>query len=215
MGLAGVVSMSFVRGNKNPALNSAGNLFLFPWLKANGVAQRASCQASRRRMRRSSSRPVRSRIIFFPWTKYFIDRVIAAPSLSSSASKWIPRVSKGRTKLPWVSDARKAGRWRAGRHQLGQFEFLNRAWFGGSNAIPSGETGNGAAWRKIIVDGVASTASVAARPSARANEPRSAKIGWRMLPDWGFVRERQAPTPPARVRCQNSFRQAITSALPI
>jgi hypothetical protein len=38
---------------------------------------------------------------------------------------------------------------------------LNRAWFGGSSWIPEGEACNGAAWRKVIIDGL-NQASVAA-----------------------------------------------------
>ena len=105
MGLAGVVSMSFVRGKIGSY--SAGNLFLFPWLKANGVAQKTTWPsvAPTDATQFIQASPIPNH--FLPVDEYFIDRVIAAPSLSFIGFQVHSRVGKGRTKLPWVSDVAK------------------------------------------------------------------------------------------------------------
>jgi hypothetical protein len=158
MGLAGVVSMTFVRGKIGSY--SAGNLFLFPWLKANGVAQKTTWPsvAPTDSTQFIQASPIPNH--FLPVDEYFIDRVIAAPSLSFIGFQVHSRVGKSRAKLPWVSDVAKIAdggpvgiNWTSSN--------LNRAWFGGSNSIPNGDACNGAAWRRIIVEGL-SLASVAA-----------------------------------------------------
>jgi hypothetical protein len=157
LGLAGVVSMTFVRGKIGSY--SAGNLFLFPWLKKGGaqkivwpsVAPTDSTQFIQ-------ANPIPNH--FLPVDEYFCERVIAAPSLNFIGFQVGRPFGKGRAKLQWVTDVAKLAdggpvgiNWTSSN--------LNRAWFGGSNSIPNGETCNGAAWRKIIVEGL-HQASVAA-----------------------------------------------------
>jgi hypothetical protein len=158
MGLAGVVSMTFVRGKIGTY--SAGNLFLFPWLTAKGAAQKIvwPSVAPTDATQFIQASPIPNH--FLPVDEYFCDRVIDAPSLNFIGFQISAPFGAGRSKLPWVSDVTKLAdggpvgiNWTSSN--------LNRAWFGGSSSIPSGDVCNGAAWRKIIVDGL-NQASVAA-----------------------------------------------------
>ncbi|HEY2247530.1 MAG TPA: hypothetical protein VGH70_08825 [Bradyrhizobium sp.] len=158
LGLAGVVSMTFVRGKIGSY--SAGNLFLFPWLKAKGGAQKIvwPSVAPTDSTQFIQANPIPNH--FLPVDEYFCNRVIEAPSLNFIGFQVGAPFGKGRAKLQWVTDIAKLAdggpvgiNWTSSN--------LNRAWFGGSNSIPNGETCNGAAWRKVIVEGL-HQASVAA-----------------------------------------------------
>jgi hypothetical protein len=158
LGLAGVVSMTFVHG-KNGSY-SAGNLFLFPWLNAKGRAQKIVWPSV---VPTDSTQFIQASPIpnpFLPPDEYFCDRVLGAPSFNFIGFQVGAPFGKRRARLQWVTDVAKLAdggpvgiNWTSSN--------LNRAWFGGSNSIPDGETCNGAAWRKVIVEGL-HQASVAA-----------------------------------------------------
>jgi len=157
LGLAGVVSMTFVRGKIGSY--GAGNLFLFPWLKKGGgqkivwpsVAPTDATQFIQ-------ANPIPNS--FLPPDEYFCDQVLGAPSLGFIGFQVGAPFGKGRAKLQWITDLEKLAdggpvgiNWTSSN--------LNRTWFGGSSSIPNDETCNGAAWRKVIVQGL-NQASVAA-----------------------------------------------------
>jgi hypothetical protein len=158
LGLAGVVSMTFVRGKIGTY--SAGNLFLFPWLNAKGRAQKIvwPCVAPTDSTQFIQANPIPSH--FLPPDEYLCDRVLQAPSLNFIGFQVGAPFGKGRARLTWITDVAKLADGRPVGINWTSSN-LNRAWFGGSNSIPNGETCNGAAWRKVIVEGL-NQASVAA-----------------------------------------------------
>jgi hypothetical protein len=156
LGLAGAVSMTFVRGNVGSY--PAGNLFLFPWLKPKGQALREPWPAVV---------PTDSTLFFhskpipdatLPLDEYFCRIVLKAPWASfigfqvdapsgDARRDWFTNVDK-------LADGKGAGiDWTSAN--------LNQPWFGGSHWIPSVDTCNGQAWRQLIIDGL-NQASVAA-----------------------------------------------------
>jgi hypothetical protein len=158
LGLAGVVSMTFVRANMGTY--PAGNLFLFPWLKPKGQALRRAWPAvvPTNATLLANSSPIPDATL--PLDEYFCRYVLQAPSTSfigfqvdapfgaADASRdWFTNVDK-------LADGKGAGvDWTSAN--------LNRPWFGGSHWIPSTDTCKGKAWRQVIIDGInqASTAA--------------------------------------------------------
>jgi hypothetical protein len=161
LGLAGVVSMTFVRGGQ--ASYNAGNLFLFPWLKpkgaARGIAWPSVAPVDATQYVQASPIPNEN----LPVDEYFCRVVLQAPwsafigfalEASAAPAKNSPPEPVWATKLDKLADGAPVGiDWTSSN--------LNRSWFGGSSWIPADETCNGAAWRKVIVDGL-NQASVAA-----------------------------------------------------
>jgi len=161
LGLAGVVSMTYVRGGQGSY--DAGNLFLFPWLKPKGAARSIAwpsfAPVDARQYVQASPIPNEN----LPVDEYFLRIVLQAPwsnfigfALEASAA---PAANSAlqpawATKLDKLADGAPVGiDWTSSN--------LNRSWFGGSSWIPNDETCNGAGWRKVIVDGL-NQASVAA-----------------------------------------------------
>ena len=158
LGLAGVVSMTFVRGKQGEY--NAGNLFLFPWLKPKGRVQKVAWP---------SVAPIDSTQFFqaspipndyLPLDENFCRLVIEAPPSNFIGFSLEAPFEQGREKLAWVTNVKKLAdggpvgiNWTSSN--------LNRSWFGGSNSIPNTDTCNGTAWRKVIVDGL-HQASIAA-----------------------------------------------------
>ena len=151
LGLAAVVSMSFVRGKIGTY--SAGNLFLFPWLSPKGRALKIvwPSVAPTDSTQFIQANPIPSH--FLPPDEYLCNWVLQAPSSNFIGFQVGTPFGKGGAKLPWGTDVTKLAdggpvgiNWTSSN--------LNRAWFGGSNSIPNDETCNGAAWRKVIVDGL-------------------------------------------------------------
>ncbi len=161
LGLAGVVSMTFVRGGQGSY--NAGNLFLFPWLKpkgaARGIAWPSVVPVDATQYVQAGPIPNEN----LPVDEYFCRIVLQAPwsnfigfALEASAAQKAnsPPQPAWATRLDKLADGAPVGiDWTSSN--------LNRAWFGGSSWIPKDETCNGAAWRKVIVDGL-NQASVAA-----------------------------------------------------
>ena len=151
LGLAGVVSMTFVRG-KFGAYN-AGNLFLFPWLKPKGRIQQVTWPSV---MPTDATRYIQASPIannFLPLDEQFCSAVLQAPSSNFIGFALDKPFDKGRERLAWTSNVKKLAdglpvgiNWTSSN--------LNRSWFGGSSRIPNSDTCNGLAWRKVIIDGV-------------------------------------------------------------
>jgi hypothetical protein len=148
-GLAGVVNMTFVRGNLGTY--EAGNLFLFPWLKPTGLSAAAAWPSVVPTSATSSvpASPIRGSAL--PQDEYFCSIILKAPTtmfigfgvddpfnaLEASLGLY-SNVSK-------LADGKPLGiDWASAN--------LNAPWFGGSRAIPDADVCAGAAWRKLIVD---------------------------------------------------------------
>jgi hypothetical protein len=151
LGLAGVVSMTFVRGTQGSY--SAGNLFLFPWLKPKGRARSVvwPSVAPTDATQFVQASPIPN--AYLPLDEYFCRIVLKAPWSNFIGFELDAPFGQGRAKLAWVTNVDKLAdggpvgiNWTSSN--------LNRAWFGGSSCIPNTDTCNGRAWRKVIVDGL-------------------------------------------------------------
>jgi hypothetical protein len=149
LGLAGVVSMTFVRGTQGSY--SAGNLFLFPWLKPKGRARSVvwPSVAPTDATQFVQASPIPN--AYLPLDEYFCRIVLKAPWSNFIGFELDAPFGQGRAKLAWVTNVDKLAdggpvgiNWTSSN--------LNRAWFGGSSCIPNTDTCNGRAWRKVIVD---------------------------------------------------------------
>ena len=151
LGLAGLVSMTFVQGGQGSY--SAGNLFLFPWLKTKGRARKilwpSVAPADATQFFQASPMPNN----YLPVGDYFCQSVLKAPASNFIGFELDVPFGQGRARLPWVTNVNKL----ADGKPLGinwTSSNLNRPWFGGNSCIPNSETCNGNAWRKVIVDGL-------------------------------------------------------------
>ena len=153
MGLAGAVSMSFVRGKYGQF--PAGNLFLFPWLNKKGQALGAA-RDWQTVMPRSATLMMAAAPIpnwRLPLDEYFLHYRLEAPiasfigfrvdvpfNLQDSRRPWFTNVEK-------LTDGKGAGiAWTSSN--------LNAPWFGASRYIPKADTCNGNKWRALIIDGL-------------------------------------------------------------
>jgi hypothetical protein len=153
LGLAGAVSMTFVRGKIGSY--QAGNLFLFPWLKpkgvALGVAKVWSAVAPTSATAMVPAGPIRGAA--FPQDELFCNAVLQAPTtMFIGFGADVPfdalEAKLGLyTNIDKLADGKPIGvDWASSN--------LNNPWFGGSRAIPADETCGGAAWRALVVDGL-------------------------------------------------------------
>jgi hypothetical protein len=151
LGLAGVVSMTYVRGAQGSY--SAGNLFLFPWLKPKGSAQSVvwPSVAPTDATQFVQASPIPN--AFLAPDEYFCGFVLKAPASNFIGFQLDAPFRKGRERLAWVTNVEKLADGRAVGINWTSSN-LNRAWFGGSSCIPNTDTCNGNAWRKVIVDGL-------------------------------------------------------------
>jgi hypothetical protein len=153
LGLAGVVSMTLVRGRLGSY--EAGTLFLFPWLKpkgqalGQGKAWPAVAPTDATLFVNSSPIPNATLpldeyfcrfVVQAPWTS-FIGFQVDIPFGAADASRdWFTNVDK-------IADGKGVGiDWTSAN--------LNNPWFGGSHWIPNSDTCSGTAWRKLVVDGL-------------------------------------------------------------
>ena len=176
LGLAGVVSMTFVRG-KHGAY-TAGNLFLFPWLKPKGRVQKVAWPsvAPTDATQFFQASPIPND--YLPLDEHFVRVVLEAPSSNFIGFSLETPFDKGREKLPWVTNVKKLAdggpvgiNWASSN--------LNRTWFGGSSSIPNTDTCNGMAWRKVIVDGLNQATVAALAQRIRPRQRGCARSGWR------------------------------------
>jgi hypothetical protein len=153
LGLTGIVSMTSVRGRLGSY--SAGNLFLFPWLKAKGRALGqgkvwpAAVPISATQYLQASPVPVET----LPIDEYFCRIALRAPWPMFIGFALDVPFGKDDAQLGWFSNVDKLADG-AGVGIDWTSQNLNRSWFGGSNWIPNTTTCNGKAWRALIVDGL-------------------------------------------------------------
>lgn len=159
LGLAGVVSMTFVTGRWGTY--PAGSLMLFPWLKREGQALGnrnwgATFPGKANQLMAATPIPDTTLpldeyfcwyVLQAPWTMFIGFTVDIAYKAGDATKAWCSNVgglADGSTLgIDWTSSN------------------MNRAWFGGSQWIPESDTCHGNAWRKLIADGI-NRASVAA-----------------------------------------------------
>jgi hypothetical protein len=153
LGLAGVVSMTFVTGGHGSY--EAGNLFLFPWLKPKGKAlgQGIAWPAA---VPTNATLSVNARPIpdlTLPPDEFFCHVVLQAPLTSFLGFQVDIPFGAADARRPWFTNVDKLADgqgvgidWTSAN--------LNNSWFGGSNWIPNSETCGGKAWRQVIIDGL-------------------------------------------------------------
>jgi hypothetical protein len=148
LGLAGAVSMSYVRGRLGSY--PAANLFLFPWVKPQGQNKRLSAVAPANATMFVSAAPIPDAtlpvdeyfcrfVLRAPWTSFIGFQVDNPFGASDASQDWFSNVDQ-------LADGAGVGiDWTSSN--------LNNAWFGGSHWIPS-DICNGPAWRQLIVAGL-------------------------------------------------------------
>src|SRR4051812_40765501 len=153
MGLTGVVSMSYVRGKWGAY--TAGNLFLFPWLKQAGLA--LGTAKDWQTVLPTSATAFRVAGPIRGWTspldEYFCRYLLEAPYATFIGVRVDDPFKRKGTWAPWYSDVDKL----ADGKPIGinwNSDNLNAPWFGGSQNIANTATCNGSSWRKLIVDGL-------------------------------------------------------------
>jgi hypothetical protein len=160
LGLAGAVSMTFVRGKIGSY--PAGNLFLFPWLKPKGRALGAtkvwSSVAPVDATQYVPASPIPSATL--PLDEYFCRIVLQAPWPYFIGFGVDEPFDKAQPKLAWFSNVDKLADGKGVGIEWSSAN-LNRPWFGGSGYIPATDDCNGSAWRQIIVDGLNQAATPA------------------------------------------------------
>jgi hypothetical protein len=152
LGLAGVVSMTFVRGRLGSY--EAGNLFLFPWIKPKGKGKAWPAAVPTNATLFVNSSPIPDATL--PVDEYFCRFVLQAPWASFIGFQLDKPFSASDARLAWFSNADKLADgqgvgidWTSAN--------LNNPWFGGSNWIPNSDMCSGKAWRQLIVDGLQQT----------------------------------------------------------
>jgi hypothetical protein len=149
VGLAGVVSMSFVRGRYGNY--DAGSMIVFPWLKPKGQSD-AELPAVMpvNGTQFMSAAPIPDATL--PVDDYFcIFRLQAPTAMFIGFQVDVPYgVLEGQ--FDWFSNVKLADGKSVGIDWTSSN--LNNPWFGGSRFIPNKDTCNGPAWRKLIVDGL-------------------------------------------------------------
>jgi hypothetical protein len=156
VGLAGAVSMSFVKGRYGSF--QAGNLFLFPWVKPKGQGKSLAAVMPMSATQVVDSSPIPNALL--PLDEYYLRYVIQAPWTSFIGFLVDVPYSGDDSRRDWFSNVDKLADG-AGIGIDWTSPNLNDPWFGGSHWIPSGDACSGSAWRKLIVDGL-QQASVAA-----------------------------------------------------
>jgi hypothetical protein len=154
VGLAGVVSMSFVRGRYGNY--DAGSMIVFPWLKPKGQndAELPAVMPVNGTQFMSAA-PIPDATL--PVDDYFcIFRLQAPTAMFIGFQVDVPYgVLEGQ--FDWFSNVKLADGKSVGIDWTSSN--LNNPWFGGSRFIPNKDTCNGPAWRKLIVDGLMQASS--------------------------------------------------------
>jgi hypothetical protein len=149
VGLAGVVSMSFVRGKLGSY--AAGNLFLYPWLKPKGQGRPLSALLATSATTFVNASPIPNATL--PPDEYFCRVLLQAPLTSFIGLQVDQPFDAANGKLAWFSNTDKLADgsgvgidWTSSN--------LNNPWFGGSSCIPGTADCDGSAWRKLIISGL-------------------------------------------------------------
>lgn len=155
LGLAGVVSMTFVRGSQGDY--QAGNLFLFPWVKPEGKGKKFSAVVPINAARFVNASAIPDATL--PVDEYFCRYVLQAPWTCFIGFQVDEPYSALEATFDWFTNVELADSNGVGIDWTSSN--LNNSWFGGSHSIPKGDTCGGAAWRKLIIGGLdhASTAA--------------------------------------------------------
>jgi hypothetical protein len=153
LGLAGVVSMSFVRGSQGTY--SAGNLFLFPWLKPKGQGKNLPAVMPLNASQVVSAPPIPDATL--PLDEFFLRFVLQAPWTSFIGFLVDNPYSASDAKQDWCSNVDKLGDGKGVGIDWTSHN-LNGRWFGGSTWIPGTDACGGKAWRSLVVAGLAQAA---------------------------------------------------------
>jgi hypothetical protein len=155
IGLAGVVSMTFVRGSKGDY--PAGNLFLFPWVKPKGKAKNFSAVMPTNATHFVKAAPIPDSTL--PLDEYFCRYVLHVPWTSFIGFQIDEPYDGDDVRRDWFTNADLPDKTKVGIDWTSSN--LNPPWFGGSNWIPTSDACGGAAWRQLIIAGI-ERASIAA-----------------------------------------------------
>jgi hypothetical protein len=149
LGLTGVVSMTFVKGSQGSY--SAGNLFLFPWVKPKGQGKNLSAAMPLNATQWTNAGPVPDASL--PIDEYFVRFVLKAPWSSFIGFLVDNPYSASNAKNDWFSNTDKLGDGKGVGIDWTSHN-LNGPWFGGSHWIPNTDTCQGSAWRNLVVAGL-------------------------------------------------------------
>ena len=154
LGLTGLVSMTYIRGKYGSY--SAGNLFLFPWLKPKGFgnAWPASMPINATQYRQTNPIPIAT----LPLDEYFCRIVLRAPWPYFIGFAVDEPFGKDQATLAWFSNVDKLADG-AGVGIDWTSANLNHPWFGGSHFIPNSDACYGNAWRQLIAGGLMQASS--------------------------------------------------------
>lgn len=149
LGLAGAVSMSFVRGKFGSY--PAGNLFLFPWLKPKGQGRPLPALMPTNATQVVNAAPIPDATL--PLDEYFCRFVLQAPWTSFIGFQVDQPYGRADAGRDWFSNVDKLAdgsgvgiEWTSAN--------LNNPWFGGSHWIPNTDACGGNAWRAVIIAGL-------------------------------------------------------------
>jgi hypothetical protein len=147
LGLAGIVSMSFVRGKYGSY--DAGSMIVFPWSKPKGVS-RSGAVLPTNKIQFIASTPIPNATL--PLDEYICNFRLQAPSATFIGFQVDAPYSQLEATFDWFTNVKLADGKSVGIDWTSSN--LNNPWFGGRRCIPIDATCNGAAWRKLIVDGL-------------------------------------------------------------
>jgi hypothetical protein len=149
VGLAGVVSMSFVRGKYGSY--DAGSMIVFPWSKPKGRSRETlPAVMPVNSTQFMSSAPIPDATL--PLDEYLCNYRLQAPTAMFIGFQVDVPHSQIEARFDWFTNVKLADRKGVGIDWTSSN--LNHPWFGGSRFIPNKDTCNGPAWRKLIVDGL-------------------------------------------------------------
>jgi hypothetical protein len=149
VGLAGVVSMSVVRGSLGTY--SAGNLFLFPWIKPNGQGKSFPAVMPVSSTQAVNASPIPDATL--PLDEYFCRFTLKAPWNSFIGFQVDNPFNASDAKLDWFTNSAKLADGKGVGIDWTSAN-LNGPWFGGSRWIPNTDTCSGNAWRQIVIAGL-------------------------------------------------------------
>ena len=153
VGLAGVVSMSFVRGGQGSY--PAGNLFLFPWLKPKGQGKNFPSVVPTNASQFVTATPIPDATL--PLDEYFLRFVLKAPWTAFIGFQVDNPYTASEAKRDWCSNVDKLGDGKGVGIDWTSHN-LNGPWFGASTWIPGTDACGGKAWRSLVVAGLAQAA---------------------------------------------------------
>jgi hypothetical protein len=156
VGLAGAVSMTFVKGSQGSY--PAGNLFLFPWIKPAGQGRTFSAVMPVNQVQSMTAEAIPNSLL--PLDEYFCTFILKAPTGSFIGFQLDTPYGADDARRDWFTNVDKLADGKGVGIDWTSHN-LNNPWFGGSHWIPNSDTCSGQAWRALIVAGLRQ-ASVAA-----------------------------------------------------